>query len=67
VFSLDNVAAVFGCSSNVYLVWAATMFAVLGLRAWYTIIAVTVGDMPALQTATGFFVGGLVFGLGLST
>lgn len=53
VFSWDNVAAVFSCSTNMPLVWAATMLAVISLRAWYHVVATAVSDMPALQTATG--------------
>lgn len=47
------MAAVFSCSTNMTLVWTATMMAVVSLRAWYQIIATVVSEMPALQTATG--------------
>ena len=53
VFSWDNVAAVFSCSTNMPLVWTATVMAVISLRAWYSIISTTMANMPLLQTATG--------------
>eukprot|EP00854_Cymbomonas_tetramitiformis_P032166 gene32166-40691_t len=39
VFSWDNVAAVFGCSTNMTVIWTATMFAIITLRSWFSIIS----------------------------
>jgi len=39
VFAIDSVAAVLAITTNIFLVWTATAFAVLGLRSLYFCLA----------------------------
>ena len=39
VFAVDSVPAVFGVSEDPFIVYTSNMFAILGLRAWYGVLA----------------------------
>ena len=47
VFAVDSIPAVFGVTSDVFIVYTSNIFAVLGLRALCFLVA-SVGAPPAL-------------------
>jgi tellurite resistance protein TerC len=49
LFALDSIPAVFGVTSEAYIVFAANAFALLGLRALYFLIAALLGRLVYLS------------------
>lgn len=55
IFAIDNVPALFGVAErgDVFIVFSATVFGLLGLRSAYTVIIRALPHMPYLQKGTG--------------
>lgn len=51
VFAIDSVPAVFGVTEDPLIVFASNMFAILGLRSVYSVLADAVEALPYLQQA----------------
>ena len=49
VFAVDSIPAVFGVTSDVFIVYTSNIFAVLGLRALYFLVASVVQRLRYLQ------------------
>jgi len=49
LFALDSIPAVFGVTSEAYIVFAASAFALLGLRALYFLISVLLDRLVYLS------------------
>lgn len=70
VFALDSVPAVFGITSDPWIVFSSNMFAILGLRSLFSVLANAVQDLeylePAVAAVLGFVglkLGGEYFGV----
>lgn len=66
VFAVDSVPAVFGVSEDPFIVYTSNMFAILGLRAWYGVLARAAQELEYLETAVAVVLGfvGLKLGAG---
>jgi len=65
VFAIDSIPAVLGISHDSFIVYTSNIFAILGLRSLYTILAKAVSDLPYLKPAVALvlgFVGGKMIG-----
>jgi len=51
VFAVDSIPAVIGVSQDVLIVYSSNVFAILGLRSLYTLVAKAVQDLPYLRPA----------------
>ena len=58
--------AVFGVSEDPFIVYTSNMFAILGLRAWYGVLARAAQELEYLETAVAVVLGfvGLKLGAG---
>jgi len=58
LFAVDSIPAVFGVTTDPFIAFSSNAFALLGLRALYTIIAAAVDDFvylrPAIAVVLGF-------------
>ena len=58
LFAVDSIPAVFGVTTDPFIAFTSNAFALLGLRALYTIIAIAVDDFvylrPAIAVVLGF-------------
>jgi TerC family integral membrane protein len=57
VFAVDSIPAVLAVSSNTFVVYTSNIFAIMGLRSLYTIIARAVQSMPFLKPAVALVLG----------
>jgi TerC family integral membrane protein len=65
VFAIDSIPAVLGISHDSFVVFTSNVFAIMGLRSLYVLIAKAVADMPMLKPAVALvlgFVGGKMIG-----
>ena len=65
VFAIDSIPAVLGISHDPFIVYTSNIFAIMGLRSLYTIIAKMISDLPYLKPAVALvlgFVGGKMIG-----
>ena len=51
VFAVDSIPAVIGVSQDLLVVYSSNIFAILGLRSLYTLVAKAVQDLPYLRPA----------------
>ena len=51
LFAVDSIPAVFGVTTDPFIAFSSNAFALLGLRALYTIIAAAVDDFVYLRPA----------------
>lgn len=61
VFAVDSIPAVFGITSDAYIVYTSNIFAILGLRALYTLLADVMDKFHYLKVGLAFvliFIGG---------
>jgi tellurite resistance protein TerC len=61
VFALDSIPAVFGVTRNPFLVYTSNVFAILGLRSLYFVLAGVMGTFHLLKYGLALvlsFVGG---------
>jgi len=64
VFAIDSVPAIFAVTDDVFTVFTANVFAILGLRAMYFLLAGTIPRFAYLQTGLALvlvFVGAKMF------
>ena len=64
VFAIDSVPAIFAITDDVFVVFTANVFAILGLRAMYFLLAGTIPRFAYLQTGLALvlvFVGAKMF------
>lgn len=58
VFALDSVPAVLGISDDLFVIYTSNIFAILGLRSMYFVIADAIGNLrflkPSLALVLGF-------------
>ena len=54
LFAVDSVPAILAVTTDVYIVWAANAFALLGLRPLFFVVAVLVERFYYLKTALAF-------------
>ncbi|KAL0309782.1 UNVERIFIED_CONTAM: Thylakoid membrane protein TERC, chloroplastic [Sesamum radiatum] len=52
-FAVDSIPAVFGVTRDPFIVFSSNLFAILGLRSYYTLISESMADLEYLQAATG--------------
>jgi len=57
VFAVDSIPAVLAVSSDTLVVYTSNIFAIMGLRSLYTIIARAVTSMPFLKPAVALVLG----------
>ncbi|KAH6802605.1 integral membrane TerC family protein [Perilla frutescens var. frutescens] len=73
-FAVDSIPAVFGVTRDPFVVFTSNLFAILGLRSYYTLISESMADLEYLQPAIGAVLGFIgckmildFFGLHVST
>ncbi|KAK4396297.1 Thylakoid membrane protein TERC, chloroplastic [Sesamum angolense] len=52
-FAVDSIPAVFGVTRDPFIVFSSNLFAILGLRSYYTLISESMADLEYLQVAAG--------------
>lgn len=57
VFAVDSIPAIFGITHDVFIVYTSNIFAILGLRALYFLIAGLMIRLKYLQTGLAFVLG----------
>ena len=57
VFAIDSVPAVFGVTKDPFIVYTSNIFAILGLRSLYTVLANAVEDLVYLKPAVASILG----------
>ena len=57
VFAIDSIPAVLGVSHDPFIVYTSNIFAIMGLRSLYTIVAKAVSDLPYLKPAVALVLG----------
>ena len=57
VFALDSIPAVFGVSTDAFIVYTSNIFAILGLRSLYFLIAGALWGLRFLKPALGLVLG----------
>ena len=65
IFAIDSIPAVLGISKDPFIIYSSNIFAIMGLRALYTVIAKAVSDLSYLKPAVALvlgFVGGKMIG-----
>ena len=50
-FAVDSIPAVIGVSQDLLIVYSSNIFAIMGLRSLYTLVARAVQDLPYLRPA----------------
>ena len=53
IFAVDSIPAVLGISHDIFIVFTSNIFAIMGLRSLYILIAKAVSDLPFLKPAVG--------------
>lgn len=73
-FAVDSIPAVFGVTRDPFIVFSSNLFAILGLRSYYTLISESMADLEYLQPSIGVVLGFIgckmileFFGLHIST
>lgn len=64
VFALDSIPAVLSITTNTFIIFTSNIFAILGLRALYSVLAVMVGRFQYLHYGLAgvlVFIGGKIF------
>ena len=64
VFALDSIPAVLSITTDTFIVFTSNIFAILGLRALYSVLAVMVGRFRYLHYGLAgvlVFIGGKIF------
>ncbi|KAL3642533.1 hypothetical protein CASFOL_013348 [Castilleja foliolosa] len=56
-FAVDSIPAVFGVTRDPFIVISSNLFAILGLRSYYTLISESMADLEYLQPAIGVVLG----------
>ncbi|RCK72038.1 MAG: Integral membrane protein TerC [Ignavibacteriae bacterium] len=57
VFAIDSIPAIFGITHDVFIIYTSNIFAILGLRALYFLIAGLMIRLKYLQTGLAFVLG----------
>jgi len=57
VFAVDSVPAVFGVTTDPFIVFSSNIFAILGLRSVYAVLAEAIENLPYLQPAVAIILG----------
>ena len=57
IFAVDSVPAIFAITTDPYIVYTSNMFAILGLRAWYGVLARAAQELEYLETAVAVVLG----------
>jgi len=61
VFAVDSIPAVFGITENPLIVFSSNMFAIIGLRSLYTILAKAASDLKYLEPSVAVVLGFIGF------
>ncbi|XP_011094761.1 thylakoid membrane protein TERC, chloroplastic isoform X1 [Sesamum indicum] len=56
-FAVDSIPAVFGVTRDPFIVFSSNLFAILGLRSYYTLISESMADLEYLQPAIAVVLG----------
>ncbi|XP_073150747.1 thylakoid membrane protein TERC, chloroplastic isoform X3 [Henckelia pumila] len=56
-FAVDSIPAVFGVTRDPFIVYTSNLFAILGLRSYYTLISAKMAELEYLQPAIGVILG----------
>ncbi|KAK6146966.1 hypothetical protein DH2020_017878 [Rehmannia glutinosa] len=56
-FAVDSIPAVFGVTRDPFIVFSSNLFAILGLRSYFTLISESMGDLEYLQPAIAVVLG----------
>ncbi|CAM9152403.1 unnamed protein product, partial [Ectocarpus fasciculatus] len=74
IFAVDSIPAVLGISDDPFIIYSSNIFAIMGLRSLYVLVAKAVNDMPYLKHSVAAVLGfigvkmiGEYFHFGLST
>lgn len=57
IFALDSIPAIFAITTDPYIVFTSNVFAILGLRALYFLLAGVIGSFRYLKTGLSFVLG----------
>lgn len=57
VFAIDSIPAAIGVSHDPFIVYSSNIFAIMGLRSLYTLVAKAVSDLPYLKPAVALVLG----------
>lgn len=57
VFAVDSIPAVLGVSDDPYIIYSSNIFAIMGLRSLYVLVAKAVNDMPYLKHSVAAVLG----------
>ncbi|CAI9760716.1 unnamed protein product [Fraxinus pennsylvanica] len=60
-FAVDSIPAVFGVTRDPFIVFTSNVFAILGLRSYYTLNSESMADLEYLQPAIGGILGFIGF------
>ena len=57
VFAVDSIPAVLGVSDDPFIIYSSNIFAILGLRSLYVLVAKAVNDMPYIKHSVAAVLG----------
>lgn len=57
VFAVDSIPAVLGVSDDPFIIYSSNIFAIMGLRSLYVIVAKAVNDLPYLKHSVAAVLG----------
>jgi TerC family integral membrane protein len=61
VFAVDSIPAVLGVSDDPFIIYSSNIFAILGLRSLYVLVAKAINDMPYLKHSVAAVLGFIGF------
>lgn len=57
VFAIDSIPAVIGVTHDPFIVYSSNIFAIMGLRSLYTIVAKALSELPYLKSSVALVLG----------
>lgn len=57
VFAIDSIPAVIGVTHDPFIVYTSNIFAILGLRSLYTLVAKAISELPYLKSSVAMVLG----------
>jgi TerC family integral membrane protein len=57
LFAVDSIPAVFGITTDPFIVYTSNIFAILNLRALFTVLSTAMGNLPYLRPAVAAVLG----------
>jgi TerC family integral membrane protein len=57
VFAIDSIPAVIGVTHDPFIVYTSNIFAIMGLRSLYTLVAKAISELPYLKSSVAMVLG----------